>query len=164
MQIKILIVEDDSDIQALLKEMLLLHSPNCSIDMHISPRKAIVAIEHKSYDIVISDMGLVDSWVGGDSVLEAAKKSGCFTVLYSGINGNCSPCDFKLPKVLDATKIDRLFSAYEKYTQSPEYLKVSEGKYKNQLKKQLQKMGIRVIGNYVCKKDVLKLLNERMHR
>lgn len=160
MQIKILIVEDDTDIQILLKEMLLFHKPNCNIDIYASPRKAIAAIEQKSYDIVISDMGLKDSWIGGDFVLKTAKKAGCFTVLYSGANGNCSFCDFRLPKILESINIDKLFDAYEKHTRSPAYLQMAEGKYRNQLKKQLRKMGIPIIGNYVCKKDVLKFLKK----
>jgi len=128
MKIKILIVEDDSDIRDLLDETIKNKLPEVKIDCLSSPRAAMNAIENNDYDIVISDMGLRDLQIGGDSVLQCAKDNNSFAVLYSGAGKVGSFCDFNLPKVFKDNDIDNMVEAYKEYCSSSNYLKVSEGK------------------------------------
>lgn len=132
---RILIVEDDSDICDILDETIKDKLPEVKIDCLSSPRAAMNAIENNNYDIVISDMGLRDPQIGGDSVLQCAKNNNCFSVLYSGAGKVCSFCDFNLPKVFKNEDIDNMVEAYKEYCSSSSYLKVSEGKKEKKEKK-----------------------------
>jgi len=165
---KILIVEDDPDISFLLQEELRGRFKNARIDVIPSPRNAISAIEENNYDIVISDIGLRDPWLGGDAVLNCSKQHNCFTVQYSGSNKICPTCDFNLPKVLSESSINVLYNKYKEFCSSSSYLKQAEGVFmknnnlkklkKAELKKQLREIGLLAVGNYIRKKDIISAM------
>ena len=69
-QKKILVVDDEPDILAVLKEELGLHCSNCTFDTATNYDEAIKSLESKAYDLVILDiMG-----VRGFDLLEIAVK------------------------------------------------------------------------------------------
>jgi len=84
MLIKILIVEDNEDCCTLLKEFLKRSFPKAIIEHTISARIALNKMSDTFFDLVFSDMGLIDPFIGGASVVKYANEMGSYTVLYSG--------------------------------------------------------------------------------
>jgi DNA-binding NarL/FixJ family response regulator len=82
--IKILIVEDNEDCAFLLRELFKKSFPQqLYIEQTDSARLALHKLENTFFDVVVSDMCLVDLWIGGNCVIEKASEKGSLTVLYS---------------------------------------------------------------------------------
>jgi CheY-like chemotaxis protein len=76
-QKKILAVDDEPDILAVLKEEIRLHCPDCTVDLATNYDEAIKALESKQYDLIILDiMG-----VCGFDLLEIAVKKNLRAVM-----------------------------------------------------------------------------------
>ncbi len=95
---KVLIVENDSALLTMFKDFLC--GMGLNVDTSSSARQALNKLRDRSYDIVISDMGLDDNYLSGDDVLKKAKAKGAFTVLCSGASAFITKngYDYVLPK------------------------------------------------------------------
>jgi response regulator of citrate/malate metabolism len=117
---KILIVEDLPEIRTLTKNYILTIEPKASVDICSSALEAKKMIDNRSYDIVITDMGLSDKYLGGADVAKYAKEV-CFSfnVLFSGAfvpsaSGDVGFIDYILHKPFKKEELEMMFFIYRK--------------------------------------------------
>jgi CheY-like chemotaxis protein len=112
MSIRILIVEDNEDSFILLREFLKRTFPLVKIEHTVSARIALSKMKDTFFDLVFSDMGLIDPFIGGGEVIEYAKQRGSYTVLYSaGEDKNIKP-DFILAKPFNFDRYQLMLSLF----------------------------------------------------
>jgi len=118
---KILLVEDNSDIRVLTKEFINIIEPEAIIDSCSSAVEAKKMCDNRCYDMVITDLGLSDKYLGGEDVAKHAKEV-CFSfnVLFSGAFaptvriGDMGHIDYVLAKPSKMEEIGIMFSIYKK--------------------------------------------------
>lgn len=124
--IKVLIVEDNKEIRDVLTEILNLDFSGLSVESVGSAREAKNFIDDRDIDLVISDMGLSDKYLGGADVVKHAKEVRCaFTVIFSGafspavsvMGGDIRSVDFILSKPFKREDLVNMFNVYQKYIQ-----------------------------------------------
>ena len=124
--IKILIVEDDEEIRNVLTEILRLEFIGVTVESVSSAREAKRFIDDRDIDLVISDMGLSDKYLGGSDVVKHAKEvRSAFTVIFSGafspavsvMGGDIRSVDFILSKPFKREDLVNMFNVYRKYIQ-----------------------------------------------
>ncbi len=112
MKLNVLVIEDDTDIMYILKTYIKQACPNSYIKVVDSARSALTLINNNSYDLIITDMGLKDSYVGGDDILEKAKRLGIFVAICSGAVFIPKGFDYILPKPFNLSDIEKLFKKF----------------------------------------------------
>lgn len=124
--IKVLIVEDNESIRSLLTDFLELEFADVSVESVGSAREAKRFIDDRDVDLVISDMGLSDKYLGGSDVVKHAKEvRSAFTVIFSGafspavsvMGGDIRSVDFILSKPFKREDLVNMFNVYKKYAQ-----------------------------------------------
>lgn len=114
--IKILIVEDHEDSALLLHELFKRTFLNACIEHTFSARLALNKLDNTYYDLVISDMGLKDPFVGGNSVIKKASEKGSFTVLHSGgVKERETKPDFIFPKPYNNKLYNNMIRMFKKF-------------------------------------------------
>lgn len=92
---KILIVEDDPEIQELLKQFL---APLGELTRVQCVRKALMHLEDDFYDLVITDLNLNDRSISGKEVIDQAIKHGSRVICLTGSGLKCNKSDVTLFK------------------------------------------------------------------